>query len=84
MEQKPPDRVERGLPVGVEAKLFASEKAVEAADLAIQVFSGYRYVGEYPARKYMRDTWVMTLHEDTGQLRKLLIGRAETGVSAFP
>ena len=80
------DLIERGEPFSVEAskaKLFASEAAVRAANLAIQVFGGYGYVDEYPVQKYMRDARVMTLYEGTSQIQKLLIGRAETGVSAF-
>jgi alkylation response protein AidB-like acyl-CoA dehydrogenase len=80
------DLIERGEPFRVEAskaKLFASEAAVRAANLAIQAFGGYGYVDEYPVQKYMRDARVMTLYEGTSQIQKLLIGRAETGVSAF-
>ncbi|WLP89195.1 acyl-CoA dehydrogenase family protein [Gordonia sp. NB41Y] len=80
------DLIERGEPFGIEAskaKLFASEKAVKAANLAIQAFGGYGYVDEYPVQKYMRDARVMTLYEGTSQIQKLLIGRAETGISAF-
>jgi alkylation response protein AidB-like acyl-CoA dehydrogenase len=80
------DLIERGEPFGVEAskaKLFASEAAVRAANLAIQAFGGHGYVDEYPVQKYMRDARVMTLYEGTSQIQKLLIGRAETGVSAF-
>ena len=80
------DLIERGEPFGVEAskaKLFASEAAVKEANLAIQAFGGYGYVDEYPVQKYMRDARVMTLYEGTSQIQKLLIGRAETGVSAF-
>ena len=80
------DLIERGEPFGVaasKAKYFASEAAVRVANLAIQAFGGYGYVDEYPVQKYMRDARVMTLYEGTSQIQKLLIGRAETGVSAF-
>lgn len=80
------DLIERGLPFTVEAskaKLFASEAAVRVANLAVQVFGGYGYIDDYPAQKYLRDARVMTLYEGTSQIQKLLIGRAETGVSAF-
>lgn len=80
------DLIERGEPFGVaasKAKLFASEAAVKAANLAISGFGGYGYVDEYPVQKFMRDARVMTLYEGTTQIQKLLIGRAETGVSAF-
>ena len=80
------DLIERGEPFGVaasKAKLFASEAAVRAANSAIQVFGGYGYVDEYPVAKFLRDARVMTLYEGTSQVQKLLIGRAETGISAF-
>ncbi|WP_244929909.1 acyl-CoA dehydrogenase family protein [Nocardioides sp. W7] len=80
------DLIDRGLPFGVaasKAKLFASEAAVRAANNAIQVHGGSGYVDEYPAEKYLRDARVMTLYEGTSQIQKLLIGRAETGISAF-
>jgi alkylation response protein AidB-like acyl-CoA dehydrogenase len=80
------DLIERGEPFGVaasKAKYFASEAAVRAANLAIQAFGGYGYIDEYPVQKLMRDARVMTLYEGTSQIQKLLIGRSETGVSAF-
>lgn len=80
------DLIERGQPFGVEAskaKYYASEAAVRAANSAIQCLGGYGYIDEYPVQKYMRDARVMTLYEGTSQIQQLLIGRAETGVSAF-
>ena len=78
--------IERGEPYGVaasKAKYFASEAAVRASNQAIQAFGGYGYIDEYPVQKYLRDARVMTLYEGTSQVQKLLIGRAETGISAF-
>ena len=80
------DLIDRAEPFGTaasKAKLFASEAAVRAANLAIQVFGGYGYVDDYPAQKLMRDARVMTLYEGTSQIQKLLIGRALTGINAF-
>lgn len=80
------DLIERGQKFRTEAsmaKLFASEAAVKAANLAIQVFGGYGYIDEYPVSKYLRDARVLTLYEGTSQIQKLLIGRALTGISAF-
>lgn len=80
------DLVDRGLPFSTEAsmaKLYASENAVNAANLAIQVFGGYGYLDEYPVAKYLRDARVMTLYEGTSQVQKLLIGRSLTGINAF-
>jgi alkylation response protein AidB-like acyl-CoA dehydrogenase len=80
------DLIERGQPFSTEAsmaKLFASENAVKAANLAIQVFGGYGYLDEYPVEKILRDARVMTLYEGTSQVQKLLIGRSLTGINAF-
>ena len=80
------DLIDRGEPYGVaasKAKLFASEAAVRAANHAVQVHGGAGYVDDFPVAKYLRDARVMTLYEGTSQIQKLLIGRAETGVSAF-
>ncbi len=80
------DLIDRGEPFGVaasKAKLYASEAAVRAANNALQVHGGAGYVDEYPPAKYLRDARVMTLYEGTSQIQKLLIGRHETGISAF-
>ncbi|MFE7951772.1 acyl-CoA dehydrogenase family protein [Streptomyces sp. NPDC057426] len=80
------DLVDRGLDFATaasQAKLFASEAAVRAANNALQVFGGYGYIDEYPVGKLLRDARVMTLYEGTSQIQKLIIGRALTGVSAF-
>ncbi|NYE37209.1 alkylation response protein AidB-like acyl-CoA dehydrogenase [Nocardioides cavernae] len=80
------DLIDRGEPYGTaasKAKLYASEAAVRAAGNAVQVHGGAGYVDDFPVAKYLRDARVMTLYEGTSQIQKLLIGRAETGVSAF-
>ena len=66
-----------------QAKYYASEVAVRAANAAVQVHGGYGYVDEYPVGKYLRDARVTTLYEGTSQIQKLIIGRALTGESAF-
>ncbi|MFI7387964.1 acyl-CoA dehydrogenase family protein [Streptomyces sp. NPDC049813] len=80
------DLIDRGADFATaasQAKLFASEAAVRAANNALQVFGGYGYIDEYPVGKLLRDARVMTLYEGTSQIQKLIIGRALTGVSAF-
>jgi alkylation response protein AidB-like acyl-CoA dehydrogenase len=77
------DRGEEFATAASKAKLFASEAAVRAANIAVQVFGGYGYIDEYPVGKLLRDARVMTLYEGTSQIQKLIIGRALTGVSAF-
>jgi alkylation response protein AidB-like acyl-CoA dehydrogenase len=66
-----------------QAKYYASEVAVRAANAAVQVHGGYGYVDEFPVAKYLRAARVSTLYEGTSQIQKLLIGRALTGESAF-
>jgi butyryl-CoA dehydrogenase len=65
------------------AKLYATEAAVNCANLAIQVHGGSGYVDDYPVERYLRDARVTTLYEGTSQIQKLIIGRAETGINAL-
>jgi butyryl-CoA dehydrogenase len=65
------------------AKLYATESAVECANLAIQVHGGSGYVDDYPVERYLRDARVTTLYEGTSQIQKLIIGRLATGVNAM-
>jgi len=77
---------DRGQPNTMEtsvAKLYATEAAVECANLAIQVHGGSGYVDDYPVERYLRDARVTTLYEGTSQIQKLIIGRAATGINAM-
>jgi alkylation response protein AidB-like acyl-CoA dehydrogenase len=65
------------------AKLYATEAAVECANLAIQVHGGSGYVDDYPVERYLRDARVTTLYEGTSQIQKLIIGRLATGINAM-
>jgi butyryl-CoA dehydrogenase len=65
------------------AKLFATESAVECANLAIQVHGGSGYVDDYPVERYLRDARVTTLYEGTSQIQTLIIGRLATGINAM-
>ena len=65
------------------AKLYATEAAVNCANLAIQVHGGSGYVDDYPVERYLRDARVTTLYEGTSQIQKLIIGRSVTGVNAM-
>jgi butyryl-CoA dehydrogenase len=77
------DRGESYTLAASQAKYYASEVAVRAANAAVQVHGGYGYIDEFPVQKYLRDARVSTLYEGTSQIQKLLIGRALTGESAF-
>jgi butyryl-CoA dehydrogenase len=77
-DEKVPNATETSI-----AKLYATESAVECADLAIQVHGGSGYVDDYPVERYLRDARVTTLYEGTSQIQKLIIGRAATGENAM-
>ena len=77
-DEKKPNTMETSV-----AKLYATEAAVESANLAIQVHGGSGYVDDYPVERYLRDARVTTLYEGTSQIQKLIIGRAETGINAL-
>ena len=65
------------------AKLYATEAAIECANLAIQVHGGSGYVDDYPVERYLRDARVTTLYEGTSQIQKLIIARDATGINAM-
>jgi len=77
-DEKKPNTMETSV-----AKLYATEAAVESANLAIQVHGGSGYVDDYPVERYLRDARVTTLYEGTSQIQKLIIGRLATGVNAM-
>lgn len=58
-----------------QAKLFASEKAVQACDEAIQILGGYGYIRDYPVERYWRDARLTRIGEGTSEILKLVIAR---------
>jgi alkylation response protein AidB-like acyl-CoA dehydrogenase len=60
---------------GSMAKLFASEKANKACDMAVQVHGGYGYIDEFPAERHYRDARVMTIYEGTSEIQRHIIAR---------
>jgi alkylation response protein AidB-like acyl-CoA dehydrogenase len=60
---------------GSMAKLFASEKANKACDMAVQVHGGYGYIDEFPAERHYRDARVMTIYEGTSEIQRHVIAR---------
>jgi short-chain 2-methylacyl-CoA dehydrogenase len=58
-----------------QAKLFASELAVDAADVAMQVHGGYGYIEESAIPRFYRDAKILTIGEGTSEILKLVIAR---------
>ncbi len=61
---------------GSMSKLKASEVAVRASEVAVQVCGGYGYVTDKPAEKWYRDAKLYTIFEGTSEIQRLVIGRA--------
>jgi butyryl-CoA dehydrogenase len=57
------------------AKLVASELAVHAADVAVQVHGGLGYMDDTAAARFYRDAKILTLGEGTSEMMKLVIAR---------
>jgi short/branched chain acyl-CoA dehydrogenase len=57
------------------AKLVASELAVHAADVAMQVHGGYGYIEESAIPRFYRDAKILTIGEGTSEILKLVIAR---------
>ena len=56
-----------------QAKLFASETAMEVTTKAVQLFGGYGYTREYPVERMMRDAKITEIYEGTSEVQKMVI-----------
>lgn len=57
------------------AKLFATERAWEICDLALQVHGGYGYVRDFPVERLLRDVRATRIYEGTSEIQRLVIAR---------
>jgi alkylation response protein AidB-like acyl-CoA dehydrogenase len=55
------------------AKLFASERANEVTDEAVQIFGGSGYVSDYPVERYFRDARITKIYEGANEIHKNII-----------
>jgi len=60
--------------------LHASERAVDVSLEAIQALGGLGYVNESAAGRLLRDAKLYTIGAGTNEIRRMLIGRALTGL----
>lgn len=70
---------DKGLPFGQEAsmaKLFATERAMEAAHQAVQIHGGYGIMSEYPVSRAFGDAKVLEIVEGTSEIQRMIISRA--------
>lgn len=61
------------------AKLFASEKAMDATVENIQVHGGNGYTTDYPAERHFRDIKVFEIFEGTSEIQRVVISRHVLG-----
>jgi alkylation response protein AidB-like acyl-CoA dehydrogenase len=69
------DAGERATRLVSEAKLFATEAAVEITGDAVQIHGGYGYVEDFPVERYFRDAKVGTIWEGTSEIQQQIICR---------
>lgn len=58
------------------AKLFASEKAMQHAIKAVQIYGGYGFTTEYPVERHMRDAKITEIYEGTSEVQRIVISAA--------
>jgi alkylation response protein AidB-like acyl-CoA dehydrogenase len=61
--------------IAAEAKYFASEAAVRAANEAVQIHGGYGFIKEFPVEKLYRDVKLLTIGEGTSEVQKMVIAK---------
>jgi alkylation response protein AidB-like acyl-CoA dehydrogenase len=60
------------------AKLHASETAVEATRIGLQIHGGYGYTKAYPIERLYRDAKVCEIYEGTSEIQRIVIARSLT------
>ncbi len=61
--------------LAAEAKLFATDTAMQVTTDAVQMFGGYGFMRDYPVEKYMRDAKITQIYEGTNQVQRMVISR---------
>ena len=56
-----------------QAKLYASEVAMDVTTKCVQIFGGYGYIREYPMERMMRDAKITELYEGTSEVQRMVI-----------
>lgn len=70
------DRGEDVQTIGAQAKLFCSEVAHKAADVAMQVWAGDGYCKPSKVERLYRDQRILEIYEGTSEIQRLVLGRA--------
>ncbi len=59
-----------------QAKLFASETAMEVTTKAVQLHGGYGYTRDYAVERMMRDAKITEIYEGTSEVQRMVISGA--------
>jgi butyryl-CoA dehydrogenase len=73
------DLKDKGLNYATEAamaKLFASEMAVKATRIGVQIHGGYGCTKAYPVERFYRDAKVCEIYEGTSEIQRMVIARS--------
>jgi acyl-CoA dehydrogenase len=54
-------------------KFYATEKALEVVNEALQIMGGYGYTRMFPVEKLFRDTRVFPIYEGTSEIQRLIV-----------
>lgn len=55
------------------AKFYATEKALEVVNEALQIFGGYGYTKLYPIEKLYRDVRLYRIYEGTSEIQRMIV-----------
>jgi alkylation response protein AidB-like acyl-CoA dehydrogenase len=61
--------------LAAEAKLFASDVAMQVTTDAVQLLGGYGYMRDFPVERMMRDAKVLQIFDGTNQIQRVIVGR---------
>ncbi|MGC9324374.1 MAG: acyl-CoA dehydrogenase [Desulfomonilia bacterium] len=62
-----------------QAKMYASDTAMDATVEGVQIFGGYGYSCEYPMERFMRDAKITQIYEGTNEIMRIVIARSVMG-----
>ena len=71
--------IDNGLPYGpvcAAAKCMAADTAMKVTTDAVQIYSGYGYMRDYPIEKLMRDAKLFQIFEGTNQIQRVVVSGA--------
>ena len=58
------------------AKVYASEVAVDATRMGVQIHGGYGYTKAYPIERFYRDAKVCEIYEGTSEVQRMVIAKS--------